>query len=269
MKRNALPIIGIVVGVSLIVASIMSSSSLARFIDGPSFVITFFGSLCALLISFPWKTLKKIPSLLKKLLIMPNDDRKELIETIIELSKKIRSQGVLSIESDLDELDNDILVYGLEMVVDGKDKETIQEILEVELEQTEDRHSIGQEVFNKWGEYAPAFGMIGTLIGLIAMLGDLQDPSTIGVGMATALLTTLYGAFLANMIFLPIAKNLEVQTAQEIKTYEMVIEGVIALQEGQNPRVIEQKLNSFISQSDHEKEKAQETTAGTAQAVNE
>lgn len=260
MKRNTLPLIGVVVGVTLIVVSIMSSGPLGRFIDGPSFIITFFGSLCALLISFPLKTLMKIPALLKKLMLMPDDDRVSLIETIIDISKKMRSQGVLSIESDIEEIDNEILRYGLEMVVDGKDRETIKEILEVELEQTEDRHSIGQEVFNKWGEYAPAFGMIGTLIGLIAMLGDLEDPSTIGVGMATALLTTLYGAFLANMIFLPIAKNLEVQTTNEIKTYEMVIEGVLALQEGQNPRVLEQKLSSFISKT----EKVQENNATPA-----
>lgn len=267
MKRNTLPLIGVVVGVTLIVVSIMSSGPLGRFIDGPSFIITFFGSLCALLISFPLKTLMKIPALLKKLMLMPDDDRAALVETMVEISKKMRSQGVLSIESDIDELDNEILVYGLEMVVDGKDRDTIKEILEVELEQTEDRHSIGQEVFNKWGEYAPSFGMIGTLIGLIAMLGDLQDPSTIGVGMATALLTTLYGAFLANMIFLPIAKNLEIQTANEVKTYEMVIEGVLALQEGQNPRVIEQKLGSFISKSDKQRES--EAVPAVEQVANE
>lgn len=267
MKRNIMPLIGIILGTALMISAIISSGPLERYMDGPSLLITFFGSLCALLISFPLRTLKKIPALLKKLLIMPDDDRKALIDKIVELSKKMRSQGVLSIEADIAELDNEILVYGLEMVVDGTDRDTIKEILEVELEQTESRHSIGQEVFSKWGEYAPAFGMIGTLIGLIAMLGDLNDPSTIGTGMATALLTTLYGAFLANMIFLPIAKNLEVQTENEIKTYEMVIEGVIALQEGQNPRVIEQKLGSFISQSEQKKEQKNAPVAG--QVANE
>jgi chemotaxis protein MotA len=254
MKRNTLPLIGVVVGTGLIIVSIMSSGPLGRFLDWPSIVITVFGSLCALIISFPLRTLKKIPALLKKLMIMPDDDRRALIDKIVELSKKMRAQGVLSIESDIAELDNEVLVHGLQMVVDGTDRDTIQEILEVELTQTESRHSIGQEVFAKWGEYAPAFGMIGTLIGLISMLGDLDDPSMIGVGMATALLTTLYGSFLANMIFLPIAKNLEMQTANEVKTYEMVIEGVLALQEGQNPRVIEKKLSSFVSQSEHQKE---------------
>jgi len=151
------------------------------------------------------------------------------------------------------------------MVVDGTDIDTIEEILNVELEQTEDRHSVGQQVFLKWGEYAPAFGMIGTLIGLIAMLGDLQDPSLIGTGMATALLTTFYGSLMANMVFLPIAKNLEIQTSNELKTNEMIIEGVLALQRGDNPRVIEQKLSSFLSNSDQKEKKEDKKAVAVAE----
>lgn len=253
MKRNILPAIGLVVGVGLIISAMASNGELSRFFDGPSLIITLFGSFSALLISFPLNTLKKVPALLKMLMFTPDDDRQALIETITHLAKKSRTEGILAIENEIKELDNSVLVYGLEMVVDGTDIDTIDEILNVELEQTEDRHSIGQQVFLKWGEYAPAFGMIGTLIGLIAMLGDLQDPSLIGTGMATALLTTFYGSFLANMVFLPIAKNLEVQTANELKTNEMIIEGVLALQRGDNPRIIEQKLQSFLSQSDQKK----------------
>lgn len=253
MKRNILPAIGLVVGTALILISISSNSGLGQFFDGPSLIITLFGSFSAMLISFPMSAMKKVPSLLKKLLLTPDDDRQELIDTITNLAKKSRSEGVLAIEDDIKELDNRVLVYGLQMVVDGSEFDTIEEILSVEMEQTEDRHSIGQQVFLAWGESAPAFGMIGTLIGLIAMLGDLQDPSLIGSGMATALLTTFYGSFLANMIFLPIAKNLEIQTANEMKTHEMIIEGVLALQRGDNPRLIEQKLQSFISHADQKK----------------
>ena len=253
MKRNILPAIGLVVGTVLIIIAISSNSGLGQFFDGPSLIITLFGSFSALLISFPMSALKKVPSLLKMLLVTPDDDRQALVDTITYLAKKSRTEGVLAIEDEIKELDNRVLVYGLQMVVDGTEFDTIEEILNVEMEQTEDRHSIGQQVFLKWGESAPAFGMIGTLIGLIAMLGDLQDPSLIGTGMATALLTTFYGSFLANMIFLPIAKNLEVQTANEMKTHEMIIEGVLALQRGDNPRLIEQKLQSFISQADQKK----------------
>lgn len=256
MRKNLLPLIGMVFGFALIFWSISTSGPLSGFLDGPSLVITLIGSFCALLISFPMKALKKVPALLKQLFMTPENDRVTIIDSFFELSKKIRSNGVLSIEEEINEFNNDIMVHGLQMVVDGKDGESIRSILELELDQTENRHSVGQEVFNKWGEYAPAFGMIGTLIGLIAMLGDLDDPSMIGAGMATALLTTFYGSMLANLVFLPIAKNLEYQSEEEMTTNEMIIEGILALQEGQNPRVIEQKLMSFLSS---EEKKAMES----------
>ncbi|MDZ7835773.1 MAG: MotA/TolQ/ExbB proton channel family protein [Alkalibacterium sp.] len=242
------------------------NSTLLNYFDVPSLIITLFGSFAAILISFPLSTLKKVPALLKKLMFTPDDDRLTLLETLTALAKKSRTQGILAIEADIQEQDHHMLKYGLEMVVDGTDVDTIEEILNVELAQTEDRHSIGQEVFLKWGEFAPAFGMIGTLVGLIAMLGDLQDPSLIGTGMATALLTTLYGALMANMVFLPVAKNLEMQTANELKTNEMIIEGILALQRGDNPRIMEQKLQSFMSNSDQKKsEKSDDETAQVAE----
>lgn len=267
MKRNILPAIGLVVGIGLIIAAMATNGSLIRYFDVPALIITLFGSFSALLISFPFNALKKVPSLLKLLLLTPDDDRGALIDTITLLAKKSRTEGILAIEEDIKEIDNPVLIYGLEMVVDGTDIDTIDEILNVEMEQTEDRHSIGQQVFLKWGEYAPAFGMIGTLIGLIAMLGDLQDPSLIGTGMATALLTTFYGSFMANMVFLPIAKNLEMQTANEMKTNEMIIEGVLALQRGDNPRIIEQKLQSFISQADQKNKKEKEASVKVAEEI--
>lgn len=260
MKRSLSPIIGMFVGIGLIVYAMATSGPLMGFFDVPSLIITLLGSFCALMISFPFETMKKIPSLVMKLIIEPDPDRVTLIEKIVEITKKSRVQGILSIEGDIKELPYPLLKYGLEMVVDGTDEDTIKELMTVQIEQTENRHSVGQEVFNKWGEYAPAFGMIGTLVGLIAMLGDLQDPSLIGAGMATALLTTLYGSFLANIIFIPIAKNLEMQTANELKTNEMILEGVLALQKGENPRVIEQKLQSFMSQKDLKPVKSEDET---------
>lgn len=250
MKRSLTPIIGMILGIGLVIYAMSSSGPLAGFFDVPSLIITLLGSFCALLISYPIETMKKVPVLMKKLLSSPDTDRVTLIENMIQITKKSRVEGILSIESDIKELHYPLMKYGLEMVVDGTDEETIKELMTVQLEQIENRHSVGHEVFAKWGEYAPAFGMIGTLVGLIAMLGDLQDPSLIGAGMATALLTTFYGSFLANLVFIPISKNLEMQTADELKTNEMIIEGVLALQKGDNPRVIEQKLQSYISPRD-------------------
>lgn len=247
MKKNFLPLFGIALGFGLVIWSIAQSGPLAAFVDVPSIIITVFGSFAAVLISYPLKALKNVPALLKQLVLSPTENRINIITTFSELSKKVRRNGILSIEDDISEFDNEVLVHGLQMVVDGNDGENIREMLELELDQIENRHSMGQDLFNKWGEYAPAFGMIGTLIGLIVMLGELDDPSTIGTGMATALLTTFYGSMLSNLVFLPIATNLKAQTEEELTTNEMIIEGVLALQEGQNPRLIQQKLTSFLT----------------------
>lgn len=246
------PLIGIALGIGLLVWSITSGGPIAAFIDAPSLVITLGGSFSALLVSFPLTDLKKIPNVLKQLLLQSDIKEEELIATVVDISKKTRSQGILAIENDIKELDNEMLVYGLEMVVDGSDPEDIREIMEIKAENIEKRHSVGQNIFNKWGELAPGFGMLGTLIGLIIMLGQLTDPSTIGSGMATALITTFYGSLLANMIFLPIATNLKIQTEAEMQLCEMAIEGVLSIQAGQNPRVIEQKLRSYLPASNSE-----------------
>ncbi|MCI3028088.1 motility protein A [Desemzia sp. C1] len=252
MKKNMVPLIGIALGIGLLVWSITSGGPIAAFIDAPSLVITLGGSFSALLVSFPLTDLKKIPNVLKQLLLQSEIKEEELIATVVDISKKTRSQGILAIENDIKELDNEMLVYGLEMVVDGSDPEDIREIMEIKAENIEKRHSVGQNIFNKWGELAPGFGMLGTLIGLIIMLGQLTDPSTIGSGMATALITTFYGSLLANMIFLPIATNLKIQTEAEMQLCEMAIEGVLSIQAGQNPRVIEQKLRSYLPASNSE-----------------
>lgn len=246
MKKNIVPIVGLILGIGLIIWSITSSGNIASFIDAPSLVITLGGSFSAILISFPLKSIKKLPAILKNLILDPNPDYANLIETFASLSRKARSQGILAIEGDIAEQDNELMVTGLQMVVDGLEPETVRDIMEITAENIEKRHSIGQDIFLKWGEMAPAFGMIGTLIGLVIMLGELNDPSTIGVGMATALITTFYGSFLANLVFIPIASNLQMQTNEEMKFCEMIIEGVLSLQAGENPRVIEQKLKSYM-----------------------
>lgn len=246
MKKNIVPIVGLVLGFGLIIWSITSSGNIASFIDTPSLVITLGGSFSAILISFPLKSIKSLPSILKTLVLHPNPNYNELIETFATLSRKARSQGILAIEEDIEQQDNELMVSGLQMVVDGLEPETVRDIMEITTENIEKRHSVGQDIFLKWGEMAPAYGMIGTLIGLIIMLGELDDPSTIGVGMATALITTFYGSFLANLVFIPIASNLQNQTIEEMKFCEMIIEGVLSLQAGENPRVIEQKLKGYL-----------------------
>lgn len=245
--KNKTPLIGIVVGMVLVFWSIDQSGELFNFYDFPAIVITVFGSFSALIISFPIKSILKIPIMIKKLISSPPNNRKELVTIFTDLARKARKDGLLALEDDISAIDNEFLVSGLQMVIDGVEPDNIKEIMESKLDALEDRHRSGQAVFSKWGEFAPAFGMIGTLIGLVVMLAELEDPSMIGSGMSVALITTFYGSLLANMIFIPIASNLAVQTDEEIYTGEMIIDGVLAIQRGSNPRVVEDKLLTYLS----------------------
>lgn len=247
MKKLLTPIIGMLIGFFLVFWSISSSGPLSAFIDPGSIVITFFGSMAAVAISFPVDNMKKIPSVIKELMIDQGDNRIEIIQLFSELSKKSRLNGVLSIEDDIQDLTNSTMQKGLQMVIDGKDGEIIKAQMELEMDLTDERYDIAPSLLNKWGEFAPAFGMIGTLIGLIVMLSELNDPSTIGIGMSTALITTFYGTILANLVFIPLASNLSSLAEDKLVTYEIVIDGVISMQEGQTPRDIEEKLKSYLS----------------------
>lgn len=251
MGKSYSAVMGLVAGVFLIVYSIMSSGDLKSFVDIPSIIITLGGSFCALLISFPARDLMKVPKILKLLVNKPENDRKKLILEFSEMAKKARKNGLLSLEDDIAGMEDEFLSSGLQMVVDGIDPDVIRDILTLKMETTERRHRMGQSIFSKWGELAPAFGMIGTLIGLIVMLANLQDASAIGTGMAVALITTFYGSFLANLVFIPIASNLSVQTDEEMLTKEMAIDGIMEIQAGTNPRVLEEKLMTYLSPEEH------------------
>ena len=247
MKKNMLPLIGLVSGAALLIWAIMIAGNIRNFMDPTSIIITVFGSFAALMISFPFKTLLNIPRVMKVLLSDPQDKRVDLVNTFADLSRKARKDGLLALENDMESINNEYMVDGLKMVIDGVEPDTIQEIMELKLDTMEKRHRTGQQVFEKWGELAPAFGMLGTLIGLVIMLSGLDDPAAIGPGMATALLTTFYGSLLANLIFIPMASNLALQTDEEMFTGEMVLEGILQIQSGANPRLLEEKLRTYLS----------------------
>lgn len=247
MKRNIVSIGGLFAGLILIIISITMSGNIINFVSISSLIITILGSFCALLVSFPLKNLLKIPTLLKLLLASPQDNRRDLVVLFTNLSRKARKDGLLALEDDINTIEDDFLVSGLQMVVDGVEPDAIREIMMLKMETAERRHQTGQDIFLKWGELAPAFGMLGTLIGLIVMLADLSDASAIGSGMATALITTFYGSLFANLVFLPIANNLGVQSDEEMFTRQMVIEGIIEIQAGTNPRILEEKLVTYLS----------------------
>lgn len=246
MKKNMVPLVGLVAGSALILWA-MNDGQDVNFFNLPSIIITIFGSFSALVISFPPQLLLRIPNVLKMLLLVPKDNKLELIDMFSDLSRKARRDGLLALEDNLEEIDDEFLTSGLQMVIDGVEPEMIKDIMELKLETTERRHRTGQEVFEKWAELAPAFGMIGTLIGLIIMLSGLEDASSIGSGMATALMTTFYGSLIANLVLIPIASNLSSQTDEEMFKGEMMIEGILEIQGGTNPRILEDKLITYLS----------------------
>ncbi|MEA3423151.1 MAG: motility protein A [Bacillota bacterium] len=251
-KIDIIPIIAIFVGTTLIILAMAMGGSLMIFWSVSSLIITMVGSFMALLASFPFKILKQTPKILNQAFIHPLDNRVELVSMVSDLSRKARSEGLLSLEDELTAMEDEFLVKGLQMVVDGIEPENIKQIMGLEIEAIERRHSMGHSIFKSWGELAPAFGMIGTLIGLITMLSDLSDASAIGIGMATALITTFYGAFFANMVLIPISNKLQNQTEDEIYTREMMIESILSIQSGINPRIVEEKLTTFLTPREKE-----------------
>ena len=244
-------ILGIVVGLVLIILGIITGdqgvSALSNFIDPMSAVITFGGTFTAMLTmshSIPeyLSSLKSIALILKT----PSIDIPETIKQIIGLSNTARKEGLLALEESASTLEDPFLKKGILLIVDGTDPELVRNILETELECIEDRHSKKVGFWENMAAMGPAWGMIGTLIGLINMLKQLDDPSSIGPSMAVALITTLYGSLLANWIATPVANKLKQNSEMEILMKEVKVEGLLSIQAGENPRVIEEKLKSFL-----------------------
>lgn len=223
---------------------------LLNFIDIPSVFITFGGSLCCVLIMSPGlkgyiRNLKSFTLILKEL---PSNEE-ETISTIIGLSNIARKEGLLALEEAANGIDDEFLKKGVLLIVDGTDPELVRSIMETELNCTEDRHSSITNFWDSLAAMGPAWGMIGTLIGLINMLEKMDDPKSIGPNMAVALVTTFYGSILANWICIPVSTKLKANNSQEIMIKEVMVEGLLSIQAGENPRVIEEKLKSFLSPS--------------------
>jgi len=250
-------LIGIVSGVSLVLIAIFLGGGLAIFINIVSMMITFGGTLGATLINFPFSRVIGMASVVKNAFFYKEVSPDEIIRQLVNCAITARRDGVLALEERISSLNNPFLQKGLQLAVDGTAPETIRDILRTDIDYLAGRHKIGQEIFTSMGTYAPAFGMIGTLIGLIQMLRTLDDPSKIGQGMATALITTFYGALFANLICLPIAGKLKVRSEEEIFSRELIIEGILSIQSGDNPRIVEEKLKAFIAPRLREKIKTE------------
>jgi chemotaxis protein MotA len=171
---------------------------------------------------------------------------------LVDFAEKARREGLLSLEQDVMEIDDSFLQRGIQLVVDGTDPELVRNILETKLTFLEERHQKGQDIFSSMGQLSPAFGMIGTLIGLIQMLTNLESPDSLGPGMATALITTFYGIIFANLFFIPITGKLKMRSEEEILMKEVMIEGILSIQAGENPRIVKEKLSAFLAKEKQE-----------------
>ncbi|MDD2237359.1 MAG: motility protein A [Kiritimatiellae bacterium] len=238
-------LIGIILGWALIVASIVMGGG-AGFINVPAVLITIGGALSATLIHYPLPKVLGTIAVVRKAFSSKEQDYIDLFKKMSDLAVRARRDGLLALEDDIDHMEDPFMRKGFQMAVDGNTIEVIRSVLEGDVDSMVQRHQVGQGVFKSLGSYAPAFGMIGTLIGLVQMLRNMTDPSAIGSGMAVALITTLYGAMVANLLALPLAGKLEQRSNEEIALKSMVVEGVISIQEGNSPRIVEEKLRSFI-----------------------
>jgi len=238
-------VLGLVIGFIFIVGSILASGTLGAFIDIPSLLVVCGGTVGAVIVRFPIPTIINSIKVISKAFFNQSPRSNETISEIVSLAETARKESILALEKV--EINNDFLKKGVQMAVDGKDPETIKAVLNIELESLEERHKTGRGVVEGAAELAPAFGMIGTLIGLIVMLGSLDDPSSIGPAMAVALITTFYGAILANLVFIPLAGKLQARTNEEIVSRLIIITGVISILAGENPRVIKEKLESYLA----------------------
>jgi chemotaxis protein MotA len=242
-------IVGIFSSVSLLIISINMGVGLGAFVDLPSLLIVVGGTACATMINYPLRDCLNTFSILKNAFITKTTSMGDIITGFITFSAKARKEGLLSLENDIDTVSDAFLQKGLQLTVDGLEPQAIVDILETEISFQESRHRLGADIFQAMGTFAPAFGMLGTLIGLISMLQQMDDPSAIGPAMSVALVTTFYGAILSNVVFVPIAGKLRARSKAETMVKELIVQGILALCRGDNPRIIEQKLHAFIPPS--------------------
>jgi len=236
-----------IIGLGLSMGLIFNASGIAMWLDAPSLMIVVGGGFGASMMGNPLPELLNAFKALVKAFMPTVPDAPQLIEKIVGFAETARREGILALESAVEEGDDPFLGQGVRLAVDGTEPDLIMEILETEVRFVEERHKKGQEVLTRMADVFPAFGMIGTLVGLVNMLLAMDDPAALGPAMSMCLLTTLYGAFFAQVIFSPLAAKLKTYSEKEILTKKMIIEGIMSIQSGDNPRIVEHKLSVFIS----------------------
>ena len=245
-------LIGMVGAMIIIVTAMVLSGGIGMFVDIPSVLIVIVGSLFVVMSKFGLGQFLGAGKVAAKAFMFKLGDPAEMIDEIVGLADEARKGGLLALEGK--ELSSDFLQGGIQLLVDGHDPDVVKTLLSKDKDKAVERHEIGSDIFSALGDVAPAMGMIGTLVGLVAMLSNMDDPKSIGPAMAVALLTTLYGAMLANMIAIPISDKLSLRRAEEEMSKSLVIDALLAIQAGQNPRVIDSMLRNYLPESQRGKD---------------
>ena len=243
-------IVGILGAFGLVIFAITLGGSLGSFIDAVSIVIVCGGTVGVTLVNYPLPDVLNVFKILIKTFVSKLSKPKDLVDKIVELAQIVRKDGILALEERIDEIEDDFLRKGVQMAIDGQEAGDIEDILYMEMDKLEARHKHGADIFLAIGTFAPAMGMIGTLVGLVLMLQNMEDPSSIGPAMSVALLTTFYGAMIANIFFLPMSGKLKARSKEELLNYEICISGVLSILAGSNPRIVEEKLFGFLPPSE-------------------
>jgi chemotaxis protein MotA len=244
-------IIGFILGMSIIVVVlVLDGGSPAELFAHPAAILLIFGgSIAAITISFPLKSVKNLPKLIMIAIKEKKVDEEGMLEIMVKMADKARREGLLALEEESKKIDEPFLKKGIMMVVDGTDPVQVRAILETNIEQMRARHKQGFGMFQAGGGFSPTFGIIGTVMGLISVLKQLDDPNKLAKSIASAFLATLWGLLAANMVFLPLGNKLKNKSEAEVEYKYMLMEGILSIQAGENPRVLREKLSSFLPPS--------------------
>jgi chemotaxis protein MotA len=250
-------VLGVLLGLLVIIGTILSEGNLKIFFNIPALAIVFGGMTCATMIHFSLPQFLGIFSVVKKTLLHKTISPQELIQKMVNYAAINRRDGALALEQEIGRIKEPFLIKGMQMLIDGQDEESIRELLDLEIQYMEERHAMGKKILDFMGSSCPSFAMVGTLIGLISMLSNMESPDEIGRGMAVALVCTFYGALFANLVFLPLGGKLGQHSKAEKISMEMILEGVCAIAKGDSPTAVREKIQVFISAKRREPVKAQ------------
>jgi len=250
-------IIGVILGFTVIIGTILYEGNLAIFFNIPALAIVVGGMTCATMIHFSLGQFFGIFSVIKKTLLHKTIPPQELIQRMVNYAAINRRDGALALEQEIGKIKDPFLVKGIQMLIDGQDEDVIHELMDLEIQYLEERHAVGKKILDFMGASCPSFAMVGTLIGLISMLSRMESPDQIGSGMAVALVCTFYGALLANLVFLPLGGKLGQYSKAEKISMEMITAGICAIAKGENPTAVREKIQIFISAKRRETVKVQ------------